>query len=107
MINLNNVVKSYNGKIGCMCGCNGNYSLPESSDLNEINKSYGFENYSTKDVSNRRVKTAINKVNKALTMSEEELENAGLNTGISKGLNGESFAYVDSGSRTTVVYFKA
>lgn len=25
-ITLETVTKSYNGKIGCMCGCNGNYS---------------------------------------------------------------------------------
>jgi len=25
-MNLNNIVKVYNGKMGCMCGCNGKYS---------------------------------------------------------------------------------
>lgn len=25
-VNINNIVKVYSGKIGCMCGCNGKYS---------------------------------------------------------------------------------
>lgn len=25
-IDISNIVKVYNGKCGCMCGCNGNYS---------------------------------------------------------------------------------
>jgi hypothetical protein len=26
MLNIDKIVKVYNGKIGCMCGCNGKYS---------------------------------------------------------------------------------
>ena len=26
MVDINNIVKTYSGKIGCMCGCNGKYS---------------------------------------------------------------------------------
>ena len=29
MLNINNIVKVYNGKIACMCGCSGKYSYTE------------------------------------------------------------------------------
>lgn len=105
MINIKNVVKSYNGSQGCMCGCKGIYTLPEGTDLKAINKSYGFEHYTTENVSDRRVKTAVNKINKALAMSENELEEAGLRVGTHDGFKGEKIAFLEKGSRSTVVYY--
>lgn len=31
MVALDNVARVYNGKSGCMCGCNGSYDTPESN----------------------------------------------------------------------------
>ncbi len=33
-VNINNIVKTYSGKIGCMCGCNGKYSYTEDGAKN-------------------------------------------------------------------------
>ena len=34
MLNINGIVKVYNGKIGCMCGCLGKYSYTEDGARN-------------------------------------------------------------------------
>ena len=34
MLNINGIVKVYNGRIGCMCGCNGKYSYTEDGARN-------------------------------------------------------------------------
>ena len=34
MLNINGIVKVYNGKIGCMCGCGGKYSYTEDGAKN-------------------------------------------------------------------------
>ena len=34
MLNINGIVKVYNGKIGCMCGCGGKYSYTEDGARN-------------------------------------------------------------------------
>ena len=31
MLNVENIAKVYNGKIGCMCGCKGKYSYNEGT----------------------------------------------------------------------------
>lgn len=36
------VFKSYNGRKGCACGCNGNYTLPSHVSLEASNKSVGW-----------------------------------------------------------------
>lgn len=34
MLNVDKIVKVYNGKIGCMCGCKGKYSYTEDGAKN-------------------------------------------------------------------------
>jgi hypothetical protein len=34
MFNLDNIAKVYNGKLGCMCGCNGRYSYTQDGAEN-------------------------------------------------------------------------
>jgi hypothetical protein len=34
MLNLDRIVKVYNGKIGCMCGCKGTYSYTQDGATN-------------------------------------------------------------------------
>ena len=33
-VNISNIAKVYNGKMGCMCGCNGKYSYTEDGAKN-------------------------------------------------------------------------
>ena len=56
-MDISNIVKVYNGKIGCMCGCNGKYSYTQD----------GAENYGpgydvTDSVNERSVKILAKKV---------------------------------------------
>ena len=105
-ITFEQVFKSYNGKSGCMCGCNGNYSLPTHTDIDAANKEIGYEGYDQSDVSDRRVKIAVRKVNQALEqyngMDEEDLKRDGINVGIDKE---HGNAWIEQGGRSTVVYF--
>ena len=82
LVKFEDVKKSYNGRPGCMCGCNGNYTLPSHQDLAAANKATGWEAYGLADVSDRRVKTALSKVNKAVELwgdlEKEEREARGL-----------------------------
>lgn len=60
MLDLNKIVKVYNGKVGCMCGCNGYYKVPAvNKDL--ASKERGYP-YSDEDVSDRSVKIIAKKV---------------------------------------------
>lgn len=57
MFNLDNIAKVYNGKIGCMCGCQGKYSYTKD----------GAENYGpgydvTDSINERSVKIIAKKV---------------------------------------------
>lgn len=98
-IKFEDVVKSYNGKSGCMCGCIGKYTLPSHTDLNKANAATGYDAYDASNVSDRRVKLALKKVNDALK-HKDELKAKGINVGIVQG----EYAWVDDGSRNNVVY---
>ncbi len=65
-ISFNQVTKTYNGKSGCACGCNGNYTIPSHVTIEEANKEVGYNAYDAKDVSDRRCKIALTKINKAI-----------------------------------------
>jgi len=105
MIKFEDVSKSYNGKSGCMCGCNGNYSIPSSTDIDAVNKEVGYIAYDKDNVSDRRVKIAVNKINKALTLQQDTLEGGrSCIGGVSVGIN-DNHAWVNDNGRNTVVYF--
>lgn len=60
MLDLTKILKVYNGKIGCMCGCNGYYKVP-ACNLEAAGKHRGYA-YSEEDVSDRSVKIIAKKV---------------------------------------------
>jgi len=100
MIKFEDVFKSYNGKSGCMCGCNGTYKLPSADLIALGNENSGWDAYDASNVSPRSVKIAVSKINKALAAGSKDAN-------IDYDVNDQPmFAYVDDGSRNTVVYFK-
>jgi hypothetical protein len=78
MFTLANVEKVYSGKPGCMCGCRGKYSYAPG---------HGDGKYDV--VNERSVKLLFNKVMKHPDVKTEP-----------------GYAFVDTGSRNLVVYFK-
>lgn len=60
MLNLNKILKVYNGRIGCMCGCNGYYKVP-AVNKDAASKERGYP-YSDEDVSDRSVSIIAKKV---------------------------------------------
>ena len=86
MLNINGIVKVYNGKFGCMCGCLGKYSYTEDGARN-----FG-PGYNVDDSVNERSVRIIAK--KVLTNPNVKWE--------------DNFAYVEDHvrNRMQVVYFK-
>ena len=78
MFTLANVEKVYSGKPGCMCGCRGKYSYAPGC---------GDGKYDV--VNERSVKLLFNKVMKHPDVKTEP-----------------GYAFVDTGTRNLVVYFK-
>ena len=86
MLNVDKIVKVYNGKIGCMCGCLGKYSYTADGATN-----YG-PGYNVQDsVNERRVRIIAKKV-----LSNPNVEYEG------------EYAFVEDrvANRIQVVYFK-
>lgn len=65
-ISIENVVRTYNGKEGCACGCNGRYSIKTPDDIAAANKACGWEANSIEDVRPRSVASAVRKCNEAI-----------------------------------------
>jgi len=106
-ITIEQVTKSYNGKTGCMCGCNGKYKLPSHVSIEDANKAIGYEGYDEEDVSDRSVKIAVNKINKALDKYRLMLVDGEYNSrddNVNVGRN-DDFAWFSKDGRNTVVYF--
>lgn len=96
MINVNDVLKSYTGKIGCMCGCRGSYRVA-SKHLAAANAERGYD-YDPLDVSDRSVKMAVNKLNKLIDWNDPNM--------VKKHVTAD-YAYYDNEQtgRTVCVYF--
>jgi hypothetical protein len=86
MLDISKIVKVYNGKIGCMCGCNGKYSYTADGAAN-----YG-PGYDVSDSVNERSVRIITK--KILANPSVEFEG--------------NYAFVEDRARNKmqVVYFK-
>jgi hypothetical protein len=86
MVNINGIVKTYSGKIGCMCGCNGKYSYTADGAANH---GPGYD--VTDSVNERSVKIIAKKV-----LSSEKCQYDG------------NFAYVEDRVKGTIkaIYFK-
>ncbi len=114
-ISFEQVRKTYNGRTGCACGCNGDYTLPSHVSIEEANKETGWNAYDEKSVSDRRAKIALTKVNKAIEEYGHLAKDNGRGAFEYYGLNGDanrvwfcysdSFAAIDVGNRATTVYF--
>ena len=59
-VNINGITRVYNGKIGCMCGCNGKYST-NPAYKEEVGKWRGYP-VSDDECSERSVKIIAKKV---------------------------------------------
>ena len=60
MLDLNKILKVYNGRTGCMCGCNGYYKVPAvNKDLAGKERGYAYDD---EDVSDRSVMIIAKKV---------------------------------------------
>jgi len=81
---VSNIVKTYSGKIGCMCGCQGKYSYTEDGAKN-FGPGYNVED----SINERSVKIMARKV---LTDPAVKYE--------------DDYAYVETDNRIRVVYFK-
>lgn len=65
-ISVDNVVRTYNGKEGCACGCLGRYSIKSSADIASANAASGWAAHDAGDVRPRAVATAVRKCNEAI-----------------------------------------
>jgi len=114
-ITFDKVSKTYNGRSGCACGCNGKYTIPSHVSIEEANKATGWDAYDASDVSDRRAKMAMTKVNKAIdeygSMAKMTREGVYEYYGLNGDANRVWFCYSDSfvainvGNRATTVYF--
>jgi len=86
MLNVDKIVKTYNGKIGCMCGCKGKYSYTEDGA-----KNYGPGYDVSTSVNERSVRIIAKKV---LSNPNVQWE--------------DNYAYVEDrqANKIQVVYFK-
>lgn len=71
-VKFEQVFKSYSGRVGCMCGCNGTYKIPSHTPIAEVNRDVGYNGYDENDVSDRSVRIAMNRINEVIRMSTEE-----------------------------------
>jgi len=101
MIKFENIFKSYNGKVGCMCGCVGRYSVPTHTTLEAVAKADGWQSADDSNVSDRRVKLAVTKINQVLAMSEEERADNNVRL-----FEDDAYVSVEIGARNTTVYLK-
>jgi hypothetical protein len=115
-INFEQIAKTYNGRTGCACGCNGKYTLPSHVSIEEANAATGWNAYDESDVSDRRAKIALNKVNKAIDEYGSRAQRTSSGSYEFYGMNGDanrvwfcysdSFVAIDVGNRATTVYFQ-
>jgi len=100
MPKLEDVVDSYHGKIGCMCGCNGKYKYA-TKHVKFAEKNRGYDLWQD-EISDRSVKIIYNKIAKAFASGKNII------TSDKPLQNGINYAYVedlDSG-RCKAIYFK-
>lgn len=93
MIEFKNVRKAYTGKIGCMCGCKGKYSIPTHVSLNEANAECGYKAYDKH--SNRSVKYVVGVLNRSIPWGTDEEK---------KYVSADN-ATIDIGNRSYTVWF--
>lgn len=88
------IIKTYTGKIGCMCGCNGKYSYSSAHrDLGSTERGYGVKD---SEVSDRAVNMMANRFNKEGVFKADIDQDTGRLS---------DYVYRDDGGRMKVIYF--
>lgn len=108
-ISFDQIRKTYNGRSGCACGCNGNYTIPSHVPLDVANAATGYNAYDEDDVSDRRAKIALSKVNKAIDTYGPlaKLDDRGNYEYSGRDVwfcYSKTFVAIDLGNRATTVY---
>ena len=67
-----NVMKVYSGKHGCMCGCQGKYTV-NSNYVEQANAERGYP-YDEDEVNDRVVKGMLTKMKKMVLLTDEDEE---------------------------------
>ncbi len=111
-ISFEQVRKTYNGRSGCACGCNGTYTLPSHVSIEEGNKEVGWNAYDEKSISDRRAKIALTKINKAIDeygqLAKDNGHGAFEYYSCAQDVwfcYADSFVGIDINGRATTVYF--
>lgn len=94
-IRTEDVLSAYNGKVGCMCGCNGDYAYNEAKK-DEGTKDRGYE-VQDDELSDRKVKTRINRLLKLV--EQKDYDDLDIN------LNGDTkYIYLAKNNRCICLY---
>lgn len=94
-IDLNKVVRAYEGKVGCMCGCLGNYWATRAM-REEAGAARGYP-LTDNEVSDAKVMGIVAAINREIELGERK--------GVEFDI-GEQYAYVRIGKRCLAAYFK-
>ena len=84
---IDKVYEVYTGKVGCMCGCNGKYSVASKYKKYANNQ----RGYAINNISDRSVKIIYNKIVKAINNEKVEVTN--------------NYVYIAKGERCLAAYF--
>jgi hypothetical protein len=106
MLQPQNVLKVYNGKRGCMCGCNGNYKVTLAC-LEEASNDRGYAYDAEEDVSDRAVAMACTRMRNYITARSDEELQAAINKKELSISPDAQYVCVDTDTRTNAVYFNA
>ena len=95
MINIKDVMSVYSGKARtCCCGCAGKHTYASTyQEAAGANRGYEVKD---NEVSDRSVKTIVNKLNKLIDFDDPNAADTMLN---------DEFASFDTGTRTLIAYF--
>lgn len=110
-VTLDRVFRTYNGKSGCACGCNGRYSLLRHEDIALANERAGWEANTADDVRPLAVKRCVGAINKAiaayLPLAKRRADGAFEYNGPDAWFfMGDEFVAVDANGRANTVYFR-
>lgn len=108
-LKFENVVKTYNGKVGCACGCQGKYNLPCADLIERGNQYTGYSAYDLESVSERACKRRFTSVLKYIEFFKN-VENLGSDVNIGGEVNDDGeyeLIWADVNGRATTIYFNS
>jgi hypothetical protein len=95
MIDAGTVIKSYTGRQGCMCGCQGTYRVA-SQYFEKAGAERGYA-YDQSDISDRSVVGTVNRLNRLIDWSDPEA--------VAQHVTSDHAWFDTPNGRTLVVYF--